>query len=102
VLRSYVAAIEDAPYSADGSGYGASYAAPSGFHPTVMGVSCWDGVAPAPVPATSAALNFGPCGGGDRGLQKIKVRVLADGAHPTTESATFVKRGPVTTTTSAP
>jgi len=99
VLRSYVAAIEDAPYTA-GGGYSPDYIAPKGFSATITGVSCWDGSGPAVVPATAGSLPFGSCGGADRGLQRISVKVTSTGSRGSTQSATFVKRGPVTTTTS--
>ncbi|MGZ6888055.1 MAG: prepilin-type N-terminal cleavage/methylation domain-containing protein [Acidimicrobiia bacterium] len=96
VLRSYIAAIEDAPYAPCGAmGYASDYTAPHGYTPEITEATYWDGIGPKPVPATNGALSFGPCGGTDHGLQKISVRVTSAGSRSTTERATFVKRGPV-------
>jgi hypothetical protein len=95
VLRSYVASIEDEPYVAGGSGYGAGYAAPSGFTPRIVEVQCWDGSGPPVVPATSGSLGFSRACSVDHGLQKISVEVTTTGTRSTKESATFVKRSPV-------
>lgn len=94
VLRSYVAAIQDAPYATDGR-YSPGFVVPTGYRATVTGVQCWDGNRPAAVPAGSVTLAFGSCGV-DHGLQKISVRVESGaGNRATALAATFVKRGPV-------
>jgi type II secretory pathway pseudopilin PulG len=93
VLRSYVAAIQDAPY-ASGGRYSPDYQAPKGYTAAITDVQCWDGSRPAAVPASTVSLAFGRCGA-DHGLQKITVRVgSGSGQRATAASATFVKRGP--------
>ena len=62
VLRSYVAAIQAAPYSASG-GYAGVYDPPRGFDTAAPSVECWDGKAPAAVPTTQGTLAFGACPG---------------------------------------
>jgi hypothetical protein len=94
VLRSFVAAIQDAPYAA-GGGYAPDYQVPAGYRATITSVQCWDGNRPAPVPAGTVSLAFGACGT-DHGLQRITVRVESGaGSRATAEAATLVKRGPV-------
>jgi hypothetical protein len=94
VLRSYIAAIQDAPYAPSGV-YSPDYGLPSGYSGSIVSVSCWDGIPPAAVPATTVSLRFGGCVT-DHGLQRITVEVSSgSGNRRTTQAATFVKRGPV-------
>ena len=96
VLRSYVAAIQAAPYQpcASPDTYPDDYTKPPGFSVSVTSVEQWTGVGPSP--SEGGSLTFQPrCNGPDHGLQRISVRVTSSGDRATTEQATFVKRGPV-------
>lgn len=102
VLRSYVAAIQDAPYQPCDAGtpdydpgavgFGAPQL-PANFTANVVGVQYWDGVGPTVVPKAAATLSFGVCpADGDLGLQRVDVEVKSTGSRPTTEHVTIYKR----------
>lgn len=82
VLRSYVAAVQAAPYAPCG-GAGAyapgsvDYTVPQRFDATVTGVAYWDGgpEVVAPPPSTIGLGSFGQTCGTDAGLQKIDLEV---------------------------
>jgi type II secretory pathway pseudopilin PulG len=103
VLRSYVAAIEQADYSACNGGTDPDYSpgtvgytVPPRFNAQVTTVKYL--VAPAPdarpvLPATPVALDFrGGCPSSDPGVQLIDVKVTSTGSRPTSEHISFVKR----------
>ncbi len=98
VLRSYVAAIQDAPYADCGAtgdyGPGAvGYTEPTNYTASVTGVRYWDGVGPTVVPPAAAQLTFvDGCPAPDNGLQEISIEVRSGGARPTTEKVTIYKR----------
>lgn len=97
VLRSYVAAVQSAPYQpcAGVATYPVDYDAPDGFTVGVTRVDFWNGTGPTAVSGSGTLPFTGGCGGTDHGLQRISVRVTSSGPRGTTETATFVKRGPV-------
>lgn len=97
VLRSYVAAVQSAPYEACAglASYPDDYDPPSGFSVGVTRVDFWNGTGPTAVPGSGQLPFTNGCGGTDHGLQRISVRVTSSGTRGTTETATFVKRGPV-------
>lgn len=97
VLRSYVAAVQSAPYQACAglASYPDDYTEPDGFTVGVTKIDFWNGAGPTAVPGSGTLTFTGGCGGTDHGLQRISVRVTSPGQRGTTETATFVKRGPV-------
>ena len=104
VLRSYVAAIEDAPYEecADTSSYSPGSVGyttkPDNYTVRVTGVSYQSAPSPSTrpvVPPSTVALTFpqSSCPAGvDPGLQLIAVEAKSTGSRRTTERITFVKR----------
>jgi hypothetical protein len=97
VLRSYVAAIQDAPYAdcAAPGDYGTDFAAPERFTASVTAITYWqapDATTPITLPPSTVALAFGPGCVVDPGLQRIEVKVESSGARTSTERVTFFKR----------
>jgi len=104
VLRSYVAAIEQAPYVSCGGANDytptkVSYTPPPNFTAQVANVQYLTPPATRPVlPSTTVPLNFGDgCPNPDPGVQLIDVKVTSTGSRPTSEHITFVKRQGVAT-----
>ncbi|MGZ6998607.1 MAG: prepilin-type N-terminal cleavage/methylation domain-containing protein, partial [Acidimicrobiia bacterium] len=102
VLRSYVAAIQDAPYQdcasrADYSPSAVGYAPDSArYSPSVTDIAYWQ--APAadarPVlPPATVNLDFVPgCPSPDPGLQRLDIAVTTSESHATVERVTVFKR----------
>lgn len=95
ILRSYVAAVQDAPYRPGTSGYDGVFSPPDRFTATVERVRCWTGNGPEVVPTSSGpptTLTFVGCGGGeDHGLQRIDLRVASTTGRAV-ETVTIFKR----------
>jgi hypothetical protein len=95
ILRSYVAAVQDAPYESGGGSYAGAFTPPDQFTATVEQVRCWTGNGPVVVPSSSGpatTLSFGGCGGsGDHGLQRIDLRVASTTGR-SVETVTIFKR----------
>ena len=95
VLRSYVAAVQDAPYAEcpSGGGYGGVYTAPTHYTASVTGREYWTGDGPPVVPESSAPVTFAATcpPGGDRGLQRIDLEVTSTNGRAT-ERVTIFKR----------
>jgi hypothetical protein len=100
VLRSYVAAIEDADYSPCAGAHafdpGAiGYTQPANFEAVVTRTQFWVGAPDGPVvvPRSNAQLTFSDaCPSPDHGLQRIDIEVHSLGTRPTTERVTIYKR----------
>ncbi|MEP6625188.1 MAG: hypothetical protein ABJC79_12140 [Acidimicrobiia bacterium] len=104
VLRSYVAAIEDAGYvdCASADSYAAAdvgYTKPGNYNVRVSSISYQDASTSSPtrpiVPPATVPLTFPKTScpdGVDPGLQLIAVEVTSTGSRHTTERITFVKR----------
>lgn len=79
VLRSYVAAIQDATYVDCGGTSAYSSVSvpkmPARFTATVEQVQYWKGDGPTVVPASNQAVTFDGACGTDQGLQSIDLRV---------------------------
>lgn len=97
VLRSYIAAVQATPYQAcaGGDAYPDDYTPPGGFTTAVTRIDFWNGGGPKATSGSGALTFTNGCEGTDHGLQRITVRVTSAGERGTTETATFVKRGPV-------
>jgi type II secretory pathway pseudopilin PulG len=95
VLRSYVAAVQDASYEAGGGTYSGVFTPPEKFTATVEQVRCWDGTGPTVVPAADGVttLQFGSCAD-DNGLQRIDLRVASTTGRAS-EHVTIFKRNTV-------
>ena len=99
VLRSYVAAIQDASYvdcagPTDFDSDTVDFTPPPNFTASVTGVSYWVGAPDGPVvvPASNAQLTFANACPPDHGLQRIDLEVHSAGSRPTTEKVTIYKR----------
>ncbi len=113
IINSFAAAVQRAPFQTCASPgvYEGAFTAPDPFIATVTDVTFWDGTKPtvvptiSPPPQQSSALNFGPCGGTDHGLQQIKLEVTRRGSSRLGRAElTIVKRDPdaVSSPVSAP
>ncbi len=96
VLRSYVAAVQDAPYQPcdGGGGYGDAYTAPDHYTASVTNQEFWTGDGPPVVPASAASVTFSAScpSGGDRGLQRIDLEVTSTNGRATERITIFKRR----------
>ncbi len=96
VLRSYVAAVQDAPYAdcQAGGGYGGVYTAPPKYSASITGREFWTGDGPPVVPASAAPVTFAAScpPGGDRGLQRLDLEVRSTNGRATERITIFKRR----------
>ena len=91
VLRSYVAAIEDAPYRPSGNYGDAGFTPPPRFTVSITDVQGWQGVDTSTTTSATEPITFGSCGD-DNGLQKLTLHVATSGSRPSDEHVTIFKR----------
>ena len=97
VLRSYVAAIEDAPYQdcADAGAYApdsVGFATPLHFDASVSGVAYWIATSgPTVVPNAAGEIRFDASCAADPGLQRVDV-IVTSTDHRAVEKVTIFKR----------
>jgi Tfp pilus assembly protein PilV len=93
VLRSYVAAVEDADYRPAGDYGDAGYTVPAPYTVSVTGVHCWVGVDPSTSTSSTQPISFGACQGDGNGLQRLDLEVTTTGTtRRVTERVTIFKR----------
>jgi type II secretory pathway pseudopilin PulG len=97
VLRSYAAAVQDAPYSscAEADAYepaAVDFEIPSRFTAAVTEVAYWTGAGPTLVPPADGQIGFDGSCEEDRGLQRVGLQV-SNTTGSTTEHIVIFKRG---------